>query len=274
MEPLKPLQELARTLRAEGLHEHNGQDCAETDAADRILSLLPALEAAFAVLKNGPTHAEVFQSGRNSRDKEVAALKEPMSCGHPKACEVISAETGEILYCGWCNAVSMARDSMTDKMLCGHERACAWPEGVRCTACEQARLERAAALRPMADIAGRIKKYFSCVGSGEQALKFADEILALIPPADQKALDAHDVERDQRWIDAFGGQDLVPRVTPESLAKWVFRDVEQQLDGLEHEKAEVRDRMLEEVLHIASLSSHRSGVAELIKDLGKLRGSK
>lgn len=48
-------------------------------------------------------------------------------------------------------------------------------------------------------------------------------------------------------------------------------------DAKAHERrcdAEVRDRALEEVLHIASLSSHRSGVADLIKNLSKLRDSK
>lgn len=60
---------------------------------------------------------------------------EIMACGHPKVCEVISAESGLPLYCGWCNAVSAARDSMTDKMECGHERACRWPGLQQCTAC-------------------------------------------------------------------------------------------------------------------------------------------
>ena len=44
---------------------------------------------------------------------------------------------------------------------------------------------------------------------------------------------AHDAERDRPWIGAFGAEDLVPRVTPESLARWVFRDVQQQLDGFD-----------------------------------------
>lgn len=36
-------------------------------------------------------------------------------CGHPIACNVISAETGEVLYCGWCNDISFNRDLTEDQ---------------------------------------------------------------------------------------------------------------------------------------------------------------
>lgn len=40
-----------------------------------------------------------------------------LPCGHPVGCNVISAETGKILYCGWCNAVSFQRDLRNDETI-------------------------------------------------------------------------------------------------------------------------------------------------------------
>jgi len=37
-----------------------------------------------------------------------------LPCGHPDACNIRSAETGEILYCGWCDSISFQRDLTTD----------------------------------------------------------------------------------------------------------------------------------------------------------------
>ena len=77
---------------------------------------------------------------------------------------------------------------------------------------------------------------------GEYRLKdthwMATHILTLIPEGGH--LERAIAQSDQKWIDAFGAQDLVPRVTPESLAEWVFRDVEQQLAGLERAIARAR----------------------------------
>ena len=38
-----------------------------------------------------------------------------LPCGHPEQCNQNSAETGKVLYCGWCNAVSYQRDLTTDQ---------------------------------------------------------------------------------------------------------------------------------------------------------------
>lgn len=76
-----------------------------------------------------------------------------------------------------------------------------------------------------------------------------DAIRALATQDERDALEMVKQERDDLWIAAFGAEDLKPRVTPKSLADWVFRDVQQQLDGLKKELdalAEHDKRLLEE----------------------------
>src|SRR5437879_2135154 len=84
-----------------------------------------------------PQHGPGTQDEINHLAAQVDELLSLMPCVHPRACLTISAETGEPLYCGWCNAVSIARDAMTDKLPCGHEKACQFPDLKKCTACER-----------------------------------------------------------------------------------------------------------------------------------------
>lgn len=100
---LEPLQELARTMAADGFRR----------CARELESLIPAIE------------------------KAVAALKEPMSCKHPKACLVEQAH----------RVMQINEDDTASSV-----------PTYRCTACESIRLERAAALRKAVAIAERVAR--------------------------------------------------------------------------------------------------------------------
>jgi len=71
---------------------------------------------------NAPNYSAPLMSSwinnvRPELQKAAAAIRElqaKLPCGHPSACMEVSAETGEPLYCGWCNAVSYQRDLTSD----------------------------------------------------------------------------------------------------------------------------------------------------------------
>lgn len=119
--------------------------------------------------------------------KTLAVTAQLMVCGHSKACEVISAETGKVLYCGWCNSVSAARDSMTDKMACGHERACGWPEPTPCTVCNILSRATSDALRAAADTV-------AALGEHSKWTDVSNRILAFTPAHSRLAAELRELE--------------------------------------------------------------------------------
>lgn len=185
-------------------------------------------------------------------EAEIAALREPMTCGHPRAC--------------W----RAVKPDSVDAVV-----------GYRCVACEDKHIAVAAARKDAAEF---IRPHW-----GDSDM-LADEWLKLLSEAAAQAhgvveraatmtvyrqdevqwftkseLDAYVQEkvdqRDDEWVAAFGAQDLEPRVAPERLAKWVFRDIEQQLEGLQ---AEVDRAVLAESEWWANETGHLDSQGDLI----------
>jgi hypothetical protein len=94
---------------------------AEIDASS------PAVEG-FALVPKEPTDAmlavaqlDAPEAASRSQAKRVGALREAeggrgeiLSCGHPAALMLMSAETGLPLYCELCDALTSARDNASD----------------------------------------------------------------------------------------------------------------------------------------------------------------
>lgn len=112
---------------------------------------------------------------------EVAALKEPMSCGHPKAC-LVHVIGEDVHY------PSDPPNTVRKK------------NSSHCTACEQLRLERAATLREIAEELHK-RGHDRARLIVEEKLSAYDSSMACGHPRDRSALDAHDAEVRDRALE-------------------------------------------------------------------------
>lgn len=133
--------------------------------ADELEALLPAQEKAFADLESEVSR---YRGNYRGAQAEIAALREPMSCTHPRAC--------------W----QATKPDSVDAVV-----------GYRCVACEDERLAVAAALRPVAE-----EMHIQMNGSGLRPSGYGNcrnhgfddctSLKCLSAKTGGKALDAHD----------------------------------------------------------------------------------
>lgn len=164
------------------------------DRADEVMALAPEIEAEARAASQNLLEVVKSQDRELERMRsEIAALRERMECGHPKAC--------------WENV----RFNVTPE---------SYEFRAICTACEHERLAVASALREAAE---HIRPFKDGYATFEAS---ANSILAMIPPADAKALDAHDAEVRDRALEEAA--QLVLN-TPFVL---VDMHIRQKLDGI------------------------------------------